>query len=109
MESVLEDDNFKGYHNIFEPQCFKNAFDETMVKFFNLTNQIAAKDANEVIDYYYHHIFNNLSHQTKEFKKEFIKHFDSFTDNNNESYITANTVASTFKDQDHQKCVKNLI
>ena len=62
MKSVLEDDNFKGYHHIFEPQCFKNTFGEIMVKFFNLTNQIAAKDANEVIDYYYHHIFNNLSH-----------------------------------------------
>jgi len=109
MESVLEDDNFKGYHHIFEPQCFKNAFGETIIKFFNLTNQIAAKDANEVIDYYYYHIFNNLSHQTKEFKKEFIKHFNSFTGNNNESYITANTVASTSKDQDYQKCVKNLI
>src|SRR6266542_3425953 len=100
MESVLEDDNFKGYHHIFEPQCFKNAFSEIMVKFFNLTNQITAKDANKVIDYYYHHIFNNLSHQTKEFKKKFIKHFDSFTGNNNESYIIANIVASIFKYQD---------
>ncbi len=57
MESVLENDNFKGYHHIFESQCFKNAFGKIMVKFFNLTDQIAAKDTNEVIDYYYHHIF----------------------------------------------------
>ncbi len=62
MESGLEDDNLKGYYHIFEPQCFKNAFGKTMVEFFNLTDPIAAKDANEVVDYYYHHTLNNPSH-----------------------------------------------
>ncbi len=80
-----------------------------MVEFFNLTDLIVAKDANEVIDYYYHYIFNNLSHQTKEFKKEFVEYFGFFTDNNNKLYIITNTVASISKNQDHQKCVKNLI
>ncbi len=72
-----------------------------MVKFFNLTDLIVAKDANEIANYYYYHTFNNSSHQTKEFKKEFIEYFDSFTSNNNESYIIANTITFTFKNQDY--------
>ncbi|CAG8619889.1 19720_t:CDS:2, partial [Gigaspora rosea] len=66
-----EDVNIKGYHHIFDPQCFKNALGETMVLF-------------RVPE----------SPKSKEFSKESVEHFGAFTGNNNEPYTTSNTASS---------------
>ena len=35
---VANSNNLKGYHYVFSPHCIKNAFGETVVDFFNLTD-----------------------------------------------------------------------
>ena len=107
-EKIIEDNNLKGYNHIFELQCFKNESGETIIDFFDLNNLTAANDAYTVVDNYYCHTLKNPSHQTKQFKIEYVEHFDAFTSSNNEPYTTANTAATTSKNQDHQICVRNL-
>jgi len=105
-EIVASDINLKGYHHVFKPLCFKNVFNETMIDFFNL-DPIITKNANEVVNYYYNHMLHNPSHQSKNFSKEFVEHYCSFTGNNNLPYTTSNTAALHCKE--HQICVHNLI
>ncbi|CAG8814978.1 137_t:CDS:2 [Gigaspora margarita] len=99
--------DLEGYRHIFKPQCFKNAFGETIVDFFDLANPLVAKNARNVIDRYYYHTLNNPSHQSKQFASNMIEHFCSFTDSNNEPYTTANTASSHC--QEHLVCVQELI
>ena len=77
-----------------------------MIDFFTLDNPWVASEAHRAVDQYYNHTLNNRAHQSKNFRKEFVEHFGSFTSNNNEPYTTANTVAS--HSPDHQKCVYDL-
>ena len=106
-EKVAHGINFKGYFHIFNPQCFKNAFGETLVDFFDLTNPIAVKETQMVVNQYYDHTRTNPFHQSKNFAKGLIEHFGSFTDSNNEPYITANTVSNHCRE--HLGCVQKLI
>jgi len=99
--------DIKGYHHIFNPQCFKNAFGETLVDFFDLTNPVAVKEAQVVVNQYYDHTLTHPSHQSRNFAKDLTEHFGSFTDNNNEPYTTANTASS--RCQEHLGCVQKLI
>jgi hypothetical protein len=41
---VAQGIDLKGYLHIFDLQCFKNAFEETLVDFFDLTNPLAVKE-----------------------------------------------------------------
>lgn len=102
-----KDINIKGYHHIFDSQRFKNALGETMVDLYTFSNSRVTKSVKIAVDQYYVHMLDNLSHQSKEFKKELVEHFGAFTGNNNEPYTTANTVSS--HNQDHLKCVQKLI
>lgn len=106
-KEIINDINLGGYHHIFEPQCFKNSFGETMVDFFDLDNQMVAEDARIVVDQYYQHTLINTSHQSKQFKENLIEYFGGFADSNNLPYTTANTISSHC--EDHQKCVQDLI
>jgi len=62
IKKAQEKINIKGFKHVFESQCFKNSFDETMVDFFELTDSIVAKKANIVVDSYYHHTLENPSY-----------------------------------------------
>jgi hypothetical protein len=104
---VAHGEDLKGYLHIFNPRCFKNAFGETLVDFFNLTNPVAVKEAQMVVNQYYDHTCTHPSHQSRNFAKDLIEHFGSFTDNNNEPYTTANTASSHY--QEHLECVQKLI
>jgi hypothetical protein len=106
-KEIVSGINLEGYRHIFEPQCFKNSFGETIVDFFDLDNQIAVEDARIAVDQYYQHTLSVKSHQSKQFKKDLIEHFGGFADSNNMPYTTANTTSSHCKE--HQKCVQNLI
>jgi len=64
-----------------------------MVDFFELTDSIVAEEANIVVDSYYRHTLENPSHQSNNFKNNFVEHFGSFTDSNLEPYVTKNTAA----------------
>ena len=88
-----------GYYHVYEPQCFKNAFNETMVDLFKLPNSAVAEDANAIVDQYYHHTLKNPSHMSDEFKKNFSEHFGSFTAYRNEPYTSSNT--ASFHCQNH--------
>ncbi|CAG8468951.1 7835_t:CDS:2 [Acaulospora morrowiae] len=99
--------NFEGYYHVFNPQCFKNSYGETVVDFFDLANPTVAEDTRVVIDEYYVHNLNNKKHQSKEFRKELVEHFGAFTGNNNEPYTTANTASDHCIE--HRKCVRELI
>ena len=99
--------DLKGYLHIFNPQCFKNAFGETLVDFFDLTNPVAVKEAQMVVNQYYDHTRTHPSHQSKNFAKDLSEHFCSFTDSNNEPYTTANTVSNHCRE--HLGCVQKLI
>ncbi|CAG8464674.1 10428_t:CDS:2, partial [Acaulospora colombiana] len=99
--------DLEAYRHIFKPQCFKNAFGETIVDFLDLANPLVAKNARNVIDRYYYHTLNNPTHQSKQFASNMIEHFCSFTDSNNEPYTTANTASSHC--QEHLTCVQELI
>jgi len=105
-EWVASGINLTGYYHVLNPESFKSAKGETMVDFFTLDNPWVASEAYRAIDQYYNHTLNNRAHQSKNFRKEFVKHFESFTSNNNEPYTIANTIAS--HSPDHQKCVYNL-
>src|SRR5436189_212933 len=89
LESDVFGINIKVYFHIFNQQCFKNAFGETLVDFFDLTNPIAVKETQMAVNQYYDHTRTNPFHQSKNFEKGLIEHFGSFTDSNNEPYITA--------------------
>jgi len=102
-----KDINIKGYHHIFDSQRFKNALGETMVDLYTFSNSRVTKSVKIAVDQYYVHMLDNLSHQSKEFKKELVEHFGAFTGNNNEPYTTANTASS--HNQDYLKCVQKLI
>jgi hypothetical protein len=104
---VAQGIDLKGYLHIFDPQCFKNAFEETLVDFFDLTNPLAVKETQMVVNQYYDHTRTHSSHQSKNFAKGLIEHFGGFTDSNNEPYTTANTVSGDR--QEHLECVKKLI
>ncbi|CAG8485157.1 2404_t:CDS:2 [Acaulospora colombiana] len=95
------------YLHIFNPRCFKNAFGETVVDFFDLANPLVAKNAQIVINHYYNHTLNHPSHQSKQFAKNMIEHFCGFTDSNNVPYTTANTASSHFREHLTSK-MKNL-
>ncbi|CAG8719117.1 25778_t:CDS:2, partial [Gigaspora margarita] len=97
-----EDVNIKGYHHIFDPQCFKNALGETMVDLCTFQSSEVAKNAKKAVQQYYVHMLNNLSHQSKEFSKELVEHFGAFTGNNNEPYTMSNTASS--HNRDHLRC-----
>lgn len=106
-KEIVNDINLKGYHHIFEPQCFKNSLGETIVDFFELDSQMAVENARIVVDQYYQHTLTHKSHQSKQFKDDLIEHFGGFADSNNLPYTTANTTSSHCKE--HQKCVQDLI
>jgi hypothetical protein len=77
------------------------------VDFFDLTNPLAVKETQMVVNQYYDHTRTHSSHQSKNFAKGLIEHFGGFTDSNNEPYTTANTVSGDR--QEHLECVKKLI
>ncbi|CAG8729526.1 21188_t:CDS:1, partial [Gigaspora margarita] len=53
-KKILEENvNMKGYHHIFDPQCFKNAFGETIVDLCTFQSSSVAKSAKEVVQQYY--------------------------------------------------------
>ena len=52
-KSVADGIDLKGYFHIFNPQCFKHAFGETLVNFFDLTNPVAVKEVQMVVNQYY--------------------------------------------------------
>jgi hypothetical protein len=79
---VAQGIDLKGYHHIFNPQCFKNAFGETLVDFFDLTNPVAVKEAQMVVNQYYDHTRTDSSHQSNYFATSLAEHFGSFTDKN---------------------------
>jgi 2-oxoglutarate-Fe(II)-dependent dioxygenase family protein len=106
-KKISEGINLMGYYHVYEPQCFKNTFNEIMVDFFKLPNSAVAKDANAIVNQYYHHTLKNPSHMSNEFKTQFSEHFGSFTAYRNEPYISGNTASSHC--QNHQKCVQDLI
>ena len=62
--------------------------------FFDLTNPVAVKEAQMVVNQYYDHTRTHSSHQSKNFAKDLSEHFCGFTDSNNELYTTANTVSN---------------
>jgi len=104
---VADKIDLKDYHHIFNPQCFKNAFGEILVDFFDLANSIAVEEAQMVVNQYYNHTSVNLSHQSDNFAKNLVEHFGGFADSNNEPYTTANTASSHC--QEHLGCVQKLI
>ncbi|RHZ45324.1 hypothetical protein Glove_681g11 [Diversispora epigaea] len=106
-EEVASGINLEGYYHIFDPQCFKNSFKETIVDYFDLENKTAIEDVRIAVDYYYQHTRTSTSHQSKKFSKNLIEHFGGFTDSNNLPYTTSNTASSHC--QEHQKCVQGLI
>jgi len=106
-KNVAIGNKFEGYYHVFEPQCFKNSFGETVVDFFVLRNVKVIEDSRMIVSQYYNHNLDNKKHQSKEFKKELVEHFGAFTGNNNEPYTTANTASS--HNRDHLKCVQELI
>lgn len=106
-EKVAHGVDLKGYHHIFKPQCIKNAFGETLVDFFDLTNPVAVKEAQMEVNHYYDHTRTHSSHQSTNFAKGLIETFGGFTDSNNEPYTTANTASSHCSD--HLECVQKLI
>ncbi|CAG8845416.1 5220_t:CDS:2, partial [Gigaspora margarita] len=101
-----EDVNIKGYHYIFDPQCFKNALGETMVDLYTFPSSRVTKSAKIAVEQYYVHMLDNPSYQSKEFKKELVEHFGTFIGNNNELYTTANTASS--HNRDHLKLAVNF-
>ena len=106
-ELVAKGINLTGHYHILNPESFKNAHGKIMVDFFQLENSFIIRDTYLAVDHYYHHTLNNPDHQSKNFKKEFVEHFGSFTSNNNEPYTTANTIAS--HSPAHQTCIHDLI
>ncbi len=105
--NVAIGNNLDGYYHIFNPQCFKNSYGETVVDFFDLANPMIAEDTRVIIDQYYNHNLNNKKHQSREFKKELVEHFGAFTGSNNEPYTTTNTASDHHPE--HRKCVCELI
>ncbi|CAI2188710.1 12362_t:CDS:2 [Funneliformis geosporum] len=99
--------DLKGYVHIFNPQCFKNAFGETLVDFFDFNNPVAVKETQMGVNQYYNHTYTNPSHQSKNFTKDLVEHFGSFTDSNIEPFTSANTTSSHC--QEHLECVQKLI
>ncbi|CAG8582719.1 13236_t:CDS:2 [Gigaspora rosea] len=104
-----ESEEFEGYYHVFNPQCFRNSFDEVVVDFFDLVKPTGEEDTIAVVDKYYSHNLNkdNKLHKSKEFKKGLVEHFGAFTGNNNEPYTTANTASNHCSE--HRKCVRELI
>ncbi|CAG8615189.1 44390_t:CDS:2, partial [Gigaspora margarita] len=106
--TILEKNiNIKGYHYIFDPQYFKNTFEETIVDLYIFQNLRVVKNARETVQQYFVHMLNKPFYQFKEFSKELVKHFGAFTDSNNELYTISNTALSYNKG--HLKCVQGLI
>ncbi|RIB11970.1 hypothetical protein C2G38_2202061, partial [Gigaspora rosea] len=106
---VATGEEFEGYYHVFNPQCFRNSFDEVVVDFFDLVKPTGEEDTIAVVDKYYSHNLNkdNKLHKSKEFKKGLVEHFGAFTGNNNEPYTTANTASNHCSE--HRKCVRELI
>ncbi|CAG8446556.1 10837_t:CDS:10 [Acaulospora colombiana] len=96
----------QGYQHVFNPQCFANSFGESVVDFFDI-GRISARESEAVVDRYCKHMFDDPTHQSKQFKSDLIEHFGCFTDSNNMPYTTTNTASSHHKA--HQKCVQDLI
>ncbi|RIB03520.1 hypothetical protein C2G38_2224819 [Gigaspora rosea] len=107
--NVAIGEKLEGYYHVFNPQYFRNSFDEVVVDFFNLVKPTSEEDTIVVVDKYYSHNLNkdNKLHKSKEFKKGLVEHFGAFTGNNNEPYTTANTVSNHCSE--HRKCVQELI
>ncbi|CAG8448384.1 9447_t:CDS:1 [Gigaspora rosea] len=104
---LKENINIKGYHHIFDSQCFKKIFEETIVDLYTFQSSEVAKSAKKAVQQYYDHVLNNPFHKSKSFSKEFVEHFGTFTGSNIQPYTTSNT-ASSHKWK-HLKCVQGLI
>ncbi|CAG8819696.1 22696_t:CDS:1, partial [Gigaspora rosea] len=74
-KNIAIGNKFEGYYHVFEPQCFKNSFGETVVDFFVLRNLKVIEDSRMIVSQYYNHNLDNKKHQSKEFKKELVEHF----------------------------------
>ncbi|RIB30963.1 hypothetical protein C2G38_2237906 [Gigaspora rosea] len=99
----------EGYYHVFNPQCFRNSFDEVVVNFFDLVKSTSEEDTIAVVDKYNSHNLNkdNKLHRSNEFKKGLVEHFGAFTGNNNEPYTTTYTASNHCSE--HRKCVRELI
>ncbi|RIB28823.1 hypothetical protein C2G38_2156925 [Gigaspora rosea] len=79
---VATGEKLEGYYHVFNPQCFRNSFDEVVVDFFDLVKSRSEEDTIAV-------------------------NFEAFTGNNNEPYTTANIASNHCSE--HWKCVRELI
>ncbi|CAG8641227.1 8033_t:CDS:2 [Paraglomus brasilianum] len=105
-EIVVSGVSLNGFQHVFNSQCFTNTLEETVVDFFNI-DKVSARKSEAVVDKYCKHMFDDPTHQSKNFKTDLIEHFGCFADSNNLPYTTSNTASSHHKA--HMECVKSLI
>ncbi|RHZ79685.1 hypothetical protein Glove_142g5 [Diversispora epigaea] len=98
----------KGYY-IKKLTCITDINGRTLIHFDQLdsTAITAITQATEGINNYYFHTLKNPSHRSKEFWKNFIKHFGVYTRNNLLPFTSSNT--ASMHNCEHQECVNNLL
>ncbi|CAG8760382.1 26601_t:CDS:2, partial [Gigaspora margarita] len=82
----------------------KKTTKEVATDFFEI-NKISAGESEIAVDNYCKHMFDNSTHQSKQFKSDLIEYFGCFTDSNNLLYTTTNAAFS--HNNIHQKCVQD--
>ncbi|RHZ79694.1 hypothetical protein Glove_142g12 [Diversispora epigaea] len=89
--------------------CITDINGRTLIHFDQLdsTAITAITQATEGINNYYFHTLKNPSHRSKEFWKNFIKHFGVYTRNNLLPFTSSNT--ASMHNCEHQECVNNLL